>query len=94
MPPVDRGASGIDQLLGSLAAPTPPRSCSQQAARLVPADIRSGRSTRQRSPRTVQRGLKAQPGGISVSRGMAPSIWVSLSWRTPKLGIEPISPLV
>jgi hypothetical protein len=77
-----------------MGAPTPPRSCSQQAARLVPADIRSGRSTRQRAPRTVQRGLKAQPGGISVSRGMAPSIWVSLSWRTPKLGIEPISPLV
>ena len=35
----------------AIGAPTPPRSCSQQAARLVPAAIRSGRSTRQRWPR-------------------------------------------
>ena len=34
----------------------------------------SGRSTRQRSKRFGQRGLKAQPGGMAFRRGIAPSI--------------------
>ncbi len=38
----------------------------------MPTGSRSGRSVSQRAKRFGQRGLKAQPGGIAVSLGMAP----------------------
>src|SRR4029078_10488745 len=49
---------------------------SQQAARVAPAPTRSGRSCRQRSNTRGQRGWKAHPVGMAVSRGMVPSICV------------------
>ena len=41
-----------------------------------------------------QRGLKAQPGGIALSRGIAPSIWVNRVRDSPIDGMDPISPWV
>ena len=43
-----------------------------QATRLKPAGSSSGRSTRQRSKASGQRGLKAQPGGGSSGEGSSP----------------------
>jgi hypothetical protein len=56
--------------------------------------ISSGRSARQRSKRFGQRGLKAQPGGMAFSRGIAPSICRRRVFAADTLGIEPISPAV
>jgi hypothetical protein len=68
--------------------------CSQQAACVRPALLRSGRSRRQRSITCGQRGLKAQPAGMAFSRGMAPSICNNRSRVSSIAGIEPISPVV
>ena len=48
----------------------------------------------QRAKALGQRGLKAQPGGIAVSRGIDPSIWVRVSTSWPITGIDPMRPWV
>ena len=52
------------------------------------------RSLEQRPNARVQRGWNAQPFGIAVRRGIAPSICVSRSLSATMLGIEPIRPAV
>ena len=69
-------------------------SCNQQAARVLPTSISSGRSLRQRAKARGQRGLKAQPGGMAFRRGMAPSICCSRSRSESIAGMEPIRPTV
>ena len=63
---------------------------------LVPpcAGASRGAVVRQLATATVQRGLKAQPSGMAPRRGIAPSIWLSVSARWRMLGIEAISPEV
>ena len=87
--------------LGQVAAPRtsggvmarPPRSTSQQAARVAPASSRSGRSRAAALASTCgQRGLKAQPAGIAFRRGIAPSICSRRSRSSSIAGIEPIRP--
>jgi hypothetical protein len=57
----------------------PASAYSQHAARTTPTSTSSGRSLRQRSNARAQRGLKAQPRGIALRRGIAPSIWTRRS---------------
>ena len=69
-------------------------SCSQQAARAVrrPPSARAARPGSART-RCGQRGLKAQPGGIAVRRGIEPSICASRSPRSPTIaGSSPSGP--
>ena len=54
---------------------------SQQAASDAPAGMRSGRSVRQRAKACAQRGWKAQPAGMALSRGIEPGICVRRSAR-------------
>ena len=53
-----------------------------------------GRSMRQRSNACGQRGWNAQPRGMAVRRGIAPSICSRRSRSSSIAGIEPISPTV
>ena len=66
----------------------------QQAARVAPAVWSSGRSCRQRSVAWGQRGLKAQPRGMAVKRGIAPSICSRRSRSSSMAGMEPMRPAV
>ena len=59
--------------------------------RAAPAGGRAARR-RQRSNARGQRGLKAQPGGIAVRRGIAPSICSRRARSSSIAGIEPIRP--
>ena len=57
------------------APPRPaPRRAASRRRRSRPACSRSGRSTRQRANACGHRGLKAQPAGMALSRGIEPSI--------------------
>mmetsp|Transcript_9636 Transcript_9636/g.22484 ORF Transcript_9636/g.22484 Transcript_9636/m.22484 type:complete len:205 (-) Transcript_9636:626-1240(-) len=66
----------------------------QQDTDVAPTEVSSGRSVRQRSPTRGQRGLKAQPAGMAVRRGIAPSICSRRSRSSSIAGIEPIKPTV
>ena len=88
----------VATVLSAVAFMRPPSRCRRRAASRRhasrPASSSSGRSTRQRSKTCGQRGLKAQPVGMALSRGIAPSICSRRSRSSSIAGIEPIRPTV
>ena len=94
-----RTASGSAALMRTPPARRPRRrakvsrsgsSARKQATAWSPLGSSGGRSTTQRAKAWGQRGWKAQPGGMAVSRGMEPGICTSRSRRRlPASGSRP-----